>query len=62
MVKNAKPWEEINFAKADHGSGQPGRTLRLKVPGGWLVATDWGAGVHAPTFLSDPEHTWNPAE
>ena len=46
MIKDAKPWERIEFEVPtdDKKSGQPAEMFRLKVPGGWLIAAAWGTG------------------
>lgn len=48
-------------------SGEPSpewdfKTLRAKVPGGWLVfnqARNWGRSYSGMTFLPDPDHRWD---
>ncbi len=35
-------------------------TERAKVPGGWLVISQFHiGGAHGMAFLPDPNHTWN---
>lgn len=35
-------------------------TERAKVPGGWLVISQFHVGgAHGMVFLPDPNHTWN---
>lgn len=55
-------WEKI-FEESVSGGGI--ETNRMKVPGGWIVATTMihhvmngaGCSVHQ-LFISDPEHKW----
>lgn len=49
-------WEQVE------GEGKTGsywRTSRARVPGGWLVRTDWSTeGGPGLTFVPDPKHEW----
>jgi len=56
MNEHSKPdqdegkWEVLSRAKP--------QLMRMKVPGGWLVAVR--VGSFSLSFYPDPEHKWNP--
>jgi hypothetical protein len=50
---------ELHSSTWERVDGRGPRTMRLKVPGGWLV-TILGGFSPAATFYPDPEHEWNP--
>ena len=54
-------WETLNTEREDHGVLDSRYiTERAKVPGGWLVISQfYVGGAHGLTFLPDPEHRWN---
>jgi hypothetical protein len=61
MTIAKQQWERIEFRKPeDPKSKQPGELYRLKVPGGWLVAHDWGNDLGPLVFLPDVGHKWVP--
>jgi len=62
MLKNAKPWEQIQFAASPESTGQPSHLFRLQVPHGWLVAVGSGATAGLLTYVPDGAHIWDPGQ
>jgi len=54
-------WEILNTERQDHSViDSKYMTERAKVPGGWLVISQFHiGGAHGLVFLPDPEHRWN---
>jgi hypothetical protein len=54
-------WEILNTKREDHSLiDSKYMTERAKVPGGWLVISQFHiGGAHGLAFLPDPEHRWN---
>ncbi len=61
MIKNAKPWEQIQFAASADSAGQPPSMFRLKVPHGWIVVTGQGDKLGPTTYIPDGGHIWDPS-
>ena len=51
-------WKPLK-SKFDGAGALSPRTLRAKVPGGWLVAISFGIDTLSFTFYPDPEHRWD---
>jgi hypothetical protein len=53
-------WTQVaEEGRAIEGRGH--KTLRAKVPGGWLVGV-WMMGGGGVTFVPDPQHSWDVEE
>ncbi len=54
-------WELLNTAREENGLLDSAyMTERAKVPGGWLVISQFRVGAsHGIVFLPDPTHSWN---
>ena len=64
MTQNDKPalhWEILNTTREVSGLLHSDYlTERAKVPGGWLVLSQFRIGsAHGLVFLPDPDHTWD---
>jgi len=51
--------DQMDSGTWEHVVGTRPKTLRLSVPGGWLV-TITGGFSYPVTFYPDPDHKWNP--
>jgi len=54
-------WETLNTTREEEGLLDSGyMTERAKVPGGWLVISQFRVGgAHGLVFLPDPKHVWD---
>lgn len=54
-------WETLNTAREEDGVlNSKYLTERAKVPGGWLVLSQFHiGGAHGLAFVPDPSHTWD---
>jgi hypothetical protein len=54
-------WETLNATREEHGIlDSKYLTERAKVPGGWLVISQfYVGGAHGLVFLPDPNHEWD---
>ena len=54
-------WETLNTKREDDGVlDSKYLTERAKVPGGWLVISQFHiGGAHGMVFLPDPKHEWD---
>ena len=54
-------WETLNTAREEEGFlNSKYLTERAKVPGGWLVISQFNVGTaHGLVFLPDPDHKWD---
>ena len=54
-------WENIKTVREDRGLlNSEYLTERAKVPGGWLVISQFKIGpAHGLVFLPDPNHEWD---
>ena len=54
-------WETLNTTREEKGLlNSDYLTERAKVPGGWLVISQFYIGsAHGLVFLPDPNHEWN---
>jgi len=54
-------WETLNTKREDGGIlDSKYLTERAKVPGGWLVISQFHVGgAHGLAFLPDPKHDWD---
>jgi len=63
-AQTSKPvlkWETLNTQREEDGIlHSKYLTERAKVPGGWLVLSQFHVGTaHGVVFLPDPNHTWD---
>ena len=54
-------WESVKTEREEHGLLDSAyMTERAKVPGGWLVISQFKIGTaHGLVFFPDPDHKWN---
>jgi hypothetical protein len=54
-------WETLNTSREEQGfMNSKYLTERAKVPGGWLVVSQFHiGGAHGLVFLPDPTHSWD---
>jgi hypothetical protein len=54
-------WETLTTKREEDGMlDSKYMTERAKVPGGWLVVSQFHiGGAHGPTFVPDPRHEWD---
>lgn len=54
-------WETLNTTREEDGLlDSRYKTERAKVPGGWLVISQFHIGTaHGLAFLPDPDHVWD---
>jgi hypothetical protein len=54
-------WETLSTKREEDGLlNSAYMTERAKVPGGWLVISQFNiGGAHGMAFLPDPNHTWD---
>ena len=60
-VRPILKWETLNTKREDEGIlDSKYLTERAKVPGGWLVISQFQVGgAHGLAFLPDPKHEWD---
>jgi hypothetical protein len=61
MTEPVLNWETLNTKREEDGIlDSKYITERAKVPGGWLVISQFHiGGAHGLTFLPDPTHQWD---
>jgi hypothetical protein len=54
-------WETLNTVREEDGVlDSKYMTERAKIPGGWLVLSQFHiGGAHGLTFVPDPNHAWD---
>ena len=59
-VRPLLKWQTLNTEREDSGIlDSKYLTERAKVPGGWLVISQFHVGgAHGMAFLPDPKHEW----
>jgi hypothetical protein len=60
-VRPLLKWQTLNTEREDSGIlDSRYLTERAKVPGGWLVISQFHVGgAHGMAFLPDPKHEWD---